>query len=431
MNKRILIFIKLFISLALLSGCYDIKSLPSDYSGKKVLTVYHPFPGYSNDAPDFLLQAKKQYEQENENCIIELKSRNESGSRPYLDLEIKEKEKMDVIICGDANLFRFAHMDFAIPMDRFIRREYLYFKEIYRRGLIDEALIDEKIYGLPISMKVQGLLYNKKILDKHDIKISSDWKWDDFLKICKKASRTDKLFLRYKVIHGGNYLTFIEPYLNSCGIPLFEPGLKECNLANAETLKWYSFEKGLFDLDAFYETHSTVLTSEFGTRPLRDLNDGSFTFLPSSISPFDYNLFKYDITNLDFINYPMESEDGFYRSSTIYAFIPAVCEDAENSFKFLKLLASEKIQSVPNQEGISPINKNAFQSIIKQIPEEKAGILYSMINKSRIFIDNYKTLKERRDLGSDSIALRISSNKDISTSYLQEVNMKIERRLKE
>ncbi|MBC1935884.1 extracellular solute-binding protein [Listeria grandensis] len=71
-----------------------------------------------------------------------------------------------------------------------------YEKEGVNPGLADAFTIDGKVYAAPFSVLYNGILYNKHLFDKYNLKIPETW--DDFIKVCDtlKANKIDPIGLK-------------------------------------------------------------------------------------------------------------------------------------------------------------------------------------------------------------------------------------------
>ncbi len=74
-------------------------------------------------------------------------------------------------------------------------KEY-YEKEGVNSGLADAFTIDGKVYAAPFSVLYNGILYNKKVFDKYDLKEPETW--DEFIQVCDtlKENNVDPIGLK-------------------------------------------------------------------------------------------------------------------------------------------------------------------------------------------------------------------------------------------
>ncbi|PEE20065.1 ABC transporter substrate-binding protein, partial [Bacillus toyonensis] len=65
---------------------------------------------------------------------------------------------------GSDVMQEYAKKQLIVPIDEYVKNDTNFKKEDYGKGFMEQATIDEKLYGIPFYGTTQILYYNKKAL---------------------------------------------------------------------------------------------------------------------------------------------------------------------------------------------------------------------------------------------------------------------------
>ncbi len=154
------------------------------------------------------------------------------------------------------------------------------------------------------------------------------WTWDDFYDICKVVSKGDKTLPDY----GEGNLIFDETYINSFAVDYIDDKGHKVNLTNPKIAEWLNFEKNIRKLNTFGTPINDNPSTLLKQYQYNELNNGNFAFLPMDITEYDYINYRTEYPNIDIINYPIDSQQGFYKSYCYSAWINNKSSVSEEAF---------------------------------------------------------------------------------------------------
>lgn len=427
--KRLVIILLIISAILTSAGCNGNKPADTQTIENVEINVYHPFGTGIPDSLNIFEQAKASFEKKYKNASVKLTPvdlYSTIDSFDYFKTYIASGSKIDVFLSFDMNLLNYIKNDYAYPVDNLVNGNTEYFSNVYDRKMLEESKVNGILYALPIGYQTQGILYNKNIIEKNGIRLNKDWTWDDFYDACKIVSRQDK------VLPGSGYnLTFLESFVNSSDICLFNEQNDKCNLNNPAVLNWYKFEKKLYDLDSYYSSRYDPEDGEYAGRPLKELNDGKFAFLPTNFGIYDYQLIKSRLPNIEFWNLPaVNGSNGYYRSYYYYGYIYKKSDIPREAFEFLKFLVSNDIQQkLSNGLGVNPVNKDTLKRLADSIPHEKAQVFDNIFNKSKNYKDSMQTFTALYEIIYPAFTERLNKNQNVNENFLTDLSEKVNEAL--
>lgn len=416
MKKYICIILTACTLLPLL-GCSNNTS-SKKAAVKKELVIIHNFviDGVTK-TPDYLVEAKEVFEKKHSNITIKI---SPAGYFNHIDGTYN-----DIFIANDYNLSGFVSDGNVMALDDLVNTDKKYFDQVYTPGMLDQTRVDNTLYALPLAITQQAIFYNKGILKKHNISLMSNWNWDSFYNVCKEISKGDKL------MPGSSgyipYVYFLEPYINSYGISVFDSQHSKCNITDSCVPDWYKFEKKIWELDSFTDIPGLTRFD----RPLQELNAGKFAFFPTPFGIYDYKNIKSSFPEVEIMNFPLGSAEGYFRSYNTYGCINKNSILANEAFEFLKFLTSKEIQSSFDQAtGVSPANREAMDAVLSTLPSEQAQVYKYISDKSRIYVEDIQTANFSGPEIESALAAKLNAREDISVGFLADLKNSIESKLK-
>lgn len=125
----------------------------------------------------------------------------------------------DVITLGGADLPQYASRGALAPLDEFVPATFR--ADLFDKTVLDLGRVDDKIYGVPIAVSIQGYAYNQSALERLGMgEPPAAWTYDDFAKFCADIHRADQNL--YGSHDGAARLDTFQMYLISQGRSLYD-----------------------------------------------------------------------------------------------------------------------------------------------------------------------------------------------------------------
>jgi multiple sugar transport system substrate-binding protein len=124
----------------------------------------------------------------------------------------------DVITLGGADLPQYASRGALSPLDEFAPA--ILRTDLFDKTVLDLGRVDDKIYGVPIAVSIQGLAYNQSALERLGMgNPPTAWTYDEFAKFCADIHGADQSI--YGSHDGAARLDTFQMYLISQGRSLY------------------------------------------------------------------------------------------------------------------------------------------------------------------------------------------------------------------
>ncbi|WP_262268850.1 ABC transporter substrate-binding protein [Microvirga yunnanensis] len=142
----------------------------------------------------------------------------------------------DVITLGSEDLPQYASRGALTPLDKFIPA--LFRADLFDKTVLDLGRIDDKIYGVPIAVSIQGLAYNQSALERIGMgELPAAWNYDEFAKFCADIHRADPNL--YGSHDGAARLDAFQMYLISQGRSLYSN--RKLSVTADEVAAWLDY----------------------------------------------------------------------------------------------------------------------------------------------------------------------------------------------
>lgn len=171
-----------------LAGCGGAKKTDGQASGeKKDVVKIWTFPVEKDYKKNF--QAiKDDFESKNKNITLEVEELSWQEGMKKFDTAINAGSPPDLMFVTPSA--KYIQTGLSVPVEDYIDKEAL--KDYFPSGL-EYMKVDNKLYGLPLYMKLHTIGGNKKLLEEAGIdwkKIQKEgWTWDEFKQVAKKGSK--------------------------------------------------------------------------------------------------------------------------------------------------------------------------------------------------------------------------------------------------
>ncbi len=146
---------------------------------------------------------------------------------------------VDVLNQHSTRIVPFASMNLLLDLTNLVRRSPMP-KDVYPFSLKLFSYHD-KPYGIAWDIAMQGVLYNRTIVEGAGVKLTDDWTWDTYLDIAKQLTRGEgpsRIFGSELLPTG---LQFLNGWIESNGGHLFDAQQTKCTITDppaVDTLQW-------------------------------------------------------------------------------------------------------------------------------------------------------------------------------------------------
>jgi ABC-type glycerol-3-phosphate transport system substrate-binding protein len=435
--KKLVLFLLVISIFAGITGCSGQERQDIDFNKKGELIVYHPFGSYNikgPNSPEYLLRAKEVFESKFKNMTVKLKGlalNSMEANFDYIQPFIDSNKSIDVFLSNDLALTGFSNDENTVMLDDYINANNKYLEKVYSKDRLEEAKVKGTTFALPVMSLMAGMIYNKNIVGKYDIKLDPAWTWEDFYSICKTISTNDKILPEFFTYPGSNSFDtyFMDQYIGSYGIRLFNEQYDKTNLLQPYFMDWLGFEKRLLELNSICSP--VVYNERDGFRGMDSLNSGDFAFQRSYVSMPGWSNLKENWPNVDIINYPNGSEDGFYQRYNTYAYIHKTSTLPKEAFEFLKILISDEVQRAVVAGGYGdPVNKSVFKETLESLPEEQKKTYEHICSKAKNVKETRETSLARYSQVQQALGRKLALKEKIDENFLKQLSVEVENSLK-
>lgn len=183
MLKRFSLLTFIVVIIFAMAGCSS-KSSGGGKSKKDVVTVW-TFP-VEKDYNDNFNKIKKDFEDKNPNITIKKEDLTWAEGMKKFDTAINAGNPPDIMFLVPSA--KYVETGLAVPLDKYIDKKAL--EDFYPSGL-DYMKVDNKLYGLPLYMKLHTIAGNPKLMGEAGVDWKSvqqnGWTWDQFKDMIKKG----------------------------------------------------------------------------------------------------------------------------------------------------------------------------------------------------------------------------------------------------
>ncbi|WP_206427369.1 ABC transporter substrate-binding protein [Clostridium rectalis] len=183
-NKRIFIMaLSVIISTSMFLGCGSNKTTSENRDIVKVWT----FPVEKNYKKNFD-NIKKEFENKNPNIKIDVEELSWQEGMKKFDTAINAGTPPDLMFVVPSA--KYVQTGLVVNIEKYLDKKQL---EDYYTNTLEYMKVDNKLYGLPLYMKIHTIGGNKKLLEESGVnwkKIQKEgWTWDEFKQATKKGTK--------------------------------------------------------------------------------------------------------------------------------------------------------------------------------------------------------------------------------------------------
>ena len=254
--------------------------------------------------------------------------------------------------------------------------------EVVIKNFIDPFLHENSIHGLPISIGMKVIYYNKDLFDAANLEYPDDgWTFDDFFNYAKKLTIDDDmdgLIDQYGCLVPPN-ISQLCPWIWSNGGKFLNDEKSRCVINTEKNIETLTF---LRDLSLKY--HYSIRPSEMGNQDYFQM--GKLAMVegwPGNIQRYrPIREFSWDIAP-----YPTGSNGCVTQLAATMLGVSIQSDQIPQAWRLVKYLVSEEVgkQLVKTGRGI-PINKSVLfsDSFLEDTPPENLKIFRTVLDNSRI-----------------------------------------------
>lgn len=286
----------------------------------------------------------------------------------YIARKILKNEPLDILYIPSNMLNTLYDAKALEPLNNYIIR-YNLNTEAYYPACLEAGMVDNVIYALPYESVPRVMFVNKTLLENEGIDIpSSDWTWDDFLKIAKAVTRdknNDNIIDQF----GFYGYTFEDAYISN-DATLYDEKSNTVNINN-------NIVSAAEYLRNLYHLHDERLTSDM-------FDKGYVAFCPMDYSdyrtymPYPWRVKKYSGFKWDCLTMP-KGPDG-NNTSIIDTLSLGILSDSKHkdlAFEFITSLSYDvtyQTKLVTLSQGVSVLREvMCADEVISALNEDTPG----------------------------------------------------------
>lgn len=332
---------KRLVAVGLILSIFAV-ALVINPKGKKTVLTFGMFAGNQWDVPDdncykIIDEAIEEFEKEYPNVEIKYDSGIlKDDYSEWISEKALEGELPDVFMVLPEDFNTFSSVGILKNLDSLIAEDDDFKKSAYYKSSFQAGEFENSQYALPYESVPTLMFVNKTLLKKEGIPVpDSQWKWDDFYRICKKVTKdTDR---DGKIDQFGVYDYGWEDAVYSNGGKLFNKSGTECNLTMDSVENAILFAKKIHQLSGYQNPTSN------------DFDTGKIAFRPMKFSefraykPYPWKINKYFEFEWDCIRLPAGNEGE--NQSVVDHLLMGISSKTKHSrlaWKFLKKLSYQK-----------------------------------------------------------------------------------------
>lgn len=338
---RMALWWKRLVAVGLILSIFAV-ALVINPKGKKTVLTFGMFAGNQWDVPDdncykIIDEAIEEFEKEYPNVEIKYDSGIlKDDYSEWISEKALEGELPDVFMVLPEDFNTFSSVGILKNLDSLIAEDDDFKKSAYYKSSFQAGEFENSQYALPYESVPTLMFVNKTLLKKEGIPVpDSQWKWDDFYRICKKVTKdTDR---DGKIDQFGVYDYGWEDAVYSNGGKLFNKSGTECNLTMDSVENAILFAKKIHQLSGYQNPTSN------------DFDTGKIAFRPMKFSefraykPYPWKINKYFEFEWDCIRLPAGNEGE--NQSVVDHLLMGISSKTKHSrlaWKFLKKLSYQK-----------------------------------------------------------------------------------------
>jgi multiple sugar transport system substrate-binding protein len=284
-----------------------------------------------------------------------------------LNTELMTGKGPDIIYFANLPYRKYIDKKMFVNLSDLMEKDDKFNKSELNFNILDALKYKGGLYTIPISYQFEMMVANKSILDKDNIKIDDmNWTWDDFMQIAQKVTRdtnNDGTVDQYAMAGRSN--TGIFPYLLEGSIGRYvDLDKKTASFDSMDFINLLDTCKTFNDKKLLFETSDYEKIVDMSSR-------GGIVFDIAG-SP-GYSMAKYLKDSvfsgeISMLRMPSDQTAGSrkvgFDSGNMFA-ISSNSKFRDESWEFMKVLLSEKMQSSPELQNGYPVNNEALKEMAK------------------------------------------------------------------
>ena len=276
MRKLFMLLTVLSLFVSALVGCSGGKgsTVKASKEGEKIVVPF--INGIGGSLADRVDKIVEEYNKSQDKYVVKTtKAGNYDESYQKLQSGFAANNQEAIALLGSDVIQEYAKKKLIVPIDEYVKSDNKLKKEDYGKGFMEQATINEELYGIPFYGTTQVFYYNKKVLAENGFTAEDLKTWEGVEKVAKKVAKHDAngdvTYAGWMPMWGTSNL--IDAVRSAGGNVLSEDGTKV--LINDETwvTVWEKFRTWIHE-DKIMNIHSGGTGWEYWDKTIIDLVEG-------------------------------------------------------------------------------------------------------------------------------------------------------------
>ncbi len=320
---------------------------------------------------------------------VEEANKREDEFRKVLNTELMTGKGPDIVYFADLPYRKYIDKKVFVNLSELMEKDDNFNRAELNSNILDALKYEGSLYTLPINYQFELMVANKSILDKENIKIDDmNWTWDDFMKIAQKVTKdtnNDGTNDRYAMAANKNSMIF--RYLFNSSISKFvDLDKNTVNFTGKDFINLLDVCKDFNDKNFIFKSSDWQQTVDMTSR-------GGIVFSVTSFPSYGTAKFYSETLFADKI-YLLRMPSGIHATESRRVrfnvgnmlAINKNSKFCDESWEFLKILLSKKMQSSPELQNGFPINNEALKESAKfsvdilKVPQENIDTINNFLS---------------------------------------------------
>lgn len=276
MKKFFMLLTVLTLFVSALAGCSGGKgsTVKASKEGEKVVVPF--INGVGGSLADRVDQIVEEYNKSQDKYVVKTtKAGSYDESYQKLQSGFAANNQEAIALLGSDVMQEYAKKQLIVPIDEYVKNDTNFKKEDYGKGFMEQATIDEKLYGIPFYGTTQILYYNKKALAENGFTKDDLKTWEGVEKVAKTVAKRGEngnvTYAGWMPMWGTSNL--IDAVRSAGGNVLSEDGKKVLINDDTWVSVWEKFRTWLHE-DKIMKIHSGGTGWEYWDKTVIDLVEG-------------------------------------------------------------------------------------------------------------------------------------------------------------
>jgi multiple sugar transport system substrate-binding protein len=282
-----------------------------------------------------------------------------------INTELMTGKGPDIIYFGDLPYRKYIDKKMFANLSELMEKDDKFNKAELNMNILDALKYKGGLYVIPINYQFGLMVANKSILDKENIKIDDmNWTWDDFMQIAEKVTKdtnNDGTIDQYAIAGRNDSGIFSYLFSSSKYVDLDK---KTASFDSKDFIDLLVSSKAFNEKKLIFKADDWKQIVDMASRGGVVFNDTSFASY-SSAKYFRETVFSDEICLL---RMPSDNAAGSRKLEFGLGNMFAINSNSnfqDESWEFLKVLLSKKMQSSPSLQNGFPVNNEALKDSAK------------------------------------------------------------------